>query len=99
MAKKGGEKKETHYIHSSILSTCDLLGTDRLIEMKDIAQSAGGRWFKLMEQKNTCSSSLRVPKLQLAAEPPSTGGCWNPPKKDTPRPRTVTIKSNAVHIR
>ena len=26
------------------------------------------------------------PKLQLAAEQPSTGECWIPPKKDTPHP-------------
>ena len=26
-------------------------------------------------------------KIQLAAEQPSTGECWIPPKKDTPRPR------------
>ena len=25
------------------------------------------------------SSSARAPKLQLAAEQPSTGKCWNPP--------------------
>ena len=25
-----------------------------------------------------------APKSQLAVEQPSTGGCWNPPKKDTP---------------
>ena len=35
-----------------------------------------------------CSSSpVRTPKLQLAAEQPLTGKCWNPPKKDTPHPR------------
>jgi len=34
------------------------------------------------------SSSSRVPKLQLAVEQPSTGGCWNPPKKDTPSSTT-----------
>ena len=27
-------------------------------------------------------------KRQLAVEQPSTGGRWNPPKKDTPRPKT-----------
>ena len=30
---------------------------------------------------------MRTPKLQLAIEQPSTGECWNPPKKKTPRPR------------
>ena len=34
------------------------------------------------------SSPARTPKSQLAAEKPSTGGCWNPPKEGTPRPRT-----------
>ena len=33
------------------------------------------------------SSPPRNPQLQLAAEQPSTGECWIPPKKDTPRPR------------
>ena len=33
------------------------------------------------------SSPVRTPKLQLAAEQPSTGKCWIPPKKDTPHPR------------
>ena len=45
---------------------------------------------KMVEQKDVFSSSpARTPKLQLAAEQPSMGGCWNPPKKkDTPYPRT-----------
>jgi len=34
------------------------------------------------------SSPVRTPKLQLAVEQPSTGGHWNPPKKDTPHPKT-----------
>ena len=33
------------------------------------------------------SSPARTPKLKLAAEQPSTGKCWIPPKKDTPHPR------------
>ena len=33
------------------------------------------------------SSPVRTPKLQLAAEQPSTGECWISPKKHTPRPR------------
>ena len=33
------------------------------------------------------SSPARTSKLQLAAEQPSTGECWIPPKKDTPHPR------------
>ena len=33
------------------------------------------------------SSPARTPKLQLAAEQPSTGESWIQPKKDTPRPR------------
>ena len=52
-----------------------------------------------------CLSPVRTPKLQLAAEQPSTGGCWNPPQKDTTHPGTkekpqdgrrgaITIKSD-----
>ena len=33
------------------------------------------------------SFPVRTPKLQLAAEQPSTGECWIPPKKYTPCPR------------
>ena len=33
------------------------------------------------------SFPVRTPKLQLAAEQPSTEERWIPPKKDTPRPR------------
>ena len=76
--------------------------------MKDIAQPAGGWWLMMTEWKNMCSSySSRTPKLQLAVEQPSTGGCWNPPKKDSPREKvkklqqdgrrhTITIKSNPI---
>ena len=35
------------------------------------------------------TSLARTPKLQLAAEQPSTGECWIPPKKDIPRPRVM----------
>ena len=36
-----------------------------------------------------CSSPpVRAPKLQLAVEQPLTGGHWNPPKNDTPHPKT-----------
>ena len=49
-----------------------------------------------------------APKSQLAVEQPSTGGCWNPPKKDAPCSKTkeklpqdhrrgaTTIKSNPI---
>ena len=37
--------------------------------------------------KDVRSSSARTPKLKLAAEQPSTGEYWIPPKKDIPRPR------------
>ena len=40
-----------------------------------------------MAEKDVHSSSARAPKLQLAAEQPSTGENWIPPKKDTPCPR------------
>ena len=44
---------------------------------------------KMTEWKDMHSSSAaRTPKSQLAAEKQSTGGCWNPPKKGTPCPRT-----------
>ena len=33
------------------------------------------------------SSPVRTLKLKLDAEQPSTGKCWIPPKKDTPRPK------------
>ena len=51
---------------------------------------------------------MRTPKLKLAAEQPSTRGCLNPWKKDTPCPRTkekpqwdyrrgaITLKSNLI---
>ena len=42
----------------------------------------------MAEKKDMHStSSARTPKSQLAAEQPSTGGCWNPPEKDTPHLR------------
>ena len=47
-----------------------------------------GGTTKMAEWKDVHSSSpARTPKLQLAAEQPWTGKCWNPPKKDTPHPR------------
>ena len=42
----------------------------------------------MAEQKDKRSSSERAPKSLLAVEPPSTGGHWNTPKKDTPHTRT-----------
>ena len=43
------------------------------------------------------SSPVRTPKLQLAAEKPSTGECWiPPPKKDSPHPRTKERPSKTV---
>ena len=48
-----------------------------------VAQDAS----KMVEKKDVHSSSLvRATKLKLTAEQPSTGKCWIPPKKDTPRP-------------
>ena len=56
------------------------------------------------------SSPARAPKLPLAVELSLTGGCWNPPKKDAPCPKTkkklhqdgrrgtITIKSNAIPV-
>ena len=52
--------------------------------------------------------AARTPKLQLAVEQPSTGECWNSPKKDTPHSKTkkklksdgrkgvIMIKSNPI---
>ena len=46
-------------------------------------------WFKVVEPKDMCSSPpARAPESQLAVEQPSTGGCRNPPKIDTPCPKT-----------
>ena len=54
------------------------------------------------------SPPARAPKWKLAVGPSSTGGHCNPPKKDTPRPKTkrklqwdgrrgtITIKSNPI---
>ena len=42
----------------------------------------------MVEQKDVRSCSLtRTPKSQLAAEQPSIGKCWIPPKKDIPCPK------------
>ena len=58
-----------------------------------------------------CSTPTRAPKLLIAVEWPSTGGCWNPPEKDTPCSKTkkklqwdgrrsaIMIKSNFIPIR
>jgi len=57
------------------------------------------------------SPPARAPKWKLAVEPSSTGGHCNPPKKDTPHPKTkkklqrdgrrgtITIKSNPMPTR
>ena len=57
------------------------------------------------------SPPVRAPKLQLAIEQLSTGGCWNPPKKDSLSPKTkkkpqqdgrkgaITITSNPIPAR
>ena len=54
---------------------------------------------------------MRTPKSHLAVEPPSTGGCWNPPKKNIPvskhkgeaakrsRSGTITLQSNPTPAR
>ena len=39
----------------------------------------GSRW----QSRRTCTQLLWASKSQLPVEQPSTGGCWNPPKKDT----------------
>ena len=53
---------------------------------------------------------MTTPKSQPAVEQPLTGGCWHPPRKDTPHPRTkekqqrdgrrgaIMIKSNSIPI-
>ena len=44
---------------------------------------------KMAVWKDMCSSTpVGTLKLQLAAEQPSTGGCWNSSKKDILHPRT-----------
>ena len=57
------------------------------------------------------SSSARTPKQQLTAEQLSTGKCWIPPQRDTPRPRAkgkpqqngrrgeITLESNHLPTR
>ena len=58
------------------------------------------------------SPPVRAPKLQLVIEQPSTGGCWNSPKKkkNASHPKTkksqwdcrrgvITIKSNPIPTR
>ena len=54
------------------------------------------------------SPPAKALKLQLAVEQPLTRECWNPPKKDTPHPKTkkkpqqdsrrgtIMIKSNPI---
>ena len=65
----------------------------------------------MAEEKDVCSSPERAPKLQLAVEQQSKGGHRNPPKKDSPCPKTkkklqrngrrgaMMIKSNPIPIR
>ena len=49
----------------------------------------------MVEQKDVFSSSpARTPKLELAAEWPSTGGCWNPPQKKIPYVQGQTRSHN-----
>ena len=62
----------------------------------------------MVEQKDRRSyPPARAPKSQLVVEQPLTGGHWNPPKKDTLRPKTkklqqdgrkgvIVIKSNPI---
>ena len=42
----------------------------------------------MLSSKRVHFSSVRTSKLQLAAEQSSTGGCWNPLKKDNLHSRT-----------
>ena len=42
---------------------------------------------KVAEKNAGSSPPGRTPKSQLTAPQPSTGERWNPPKKDTPRPK------------
>ena len=55
---------------------------------KGSGKGSGKRW----QSRRMCAQLLlllllfaRAPKSQLAVEQPSTEGCWNPPKRDTPR--------------
>ena len=64
--------------------TADL--EDAVMEVTQTEQKEKCFWFKIMEKKEVCSSTLvRAPKSQLAVEQPSTGGHWNllEKKKDT----------------
>ena len=44
--------------------------------------------FKMAEQDMCSYPPAKAPKLQLVVEQPLTGGRWNPPKKDSPHPKT-----------
>ena len=51
--------------------------------------------FKMVEQKDRRSyPPARAPKSQLVVEQPLTGGHWNPPKKDTLRPKTKKLQQD-----
>ena len=64
--------------------TADL--EDAVMEVTQTEQKEKCFWFKIMEKKEVCSSTLvRAPKSQLAVEQPSTGGHWNPLEKKKKR--------------
>ena len=46
--------------------------------------------------KDVRSSPARTPKSQLAAEQLPMGGCWNAPRKDTPRQGQRKSRSEMV---
>ena len=69
--------------------------------IRRLVQGHGLEW-------HCASPPARAPKSQLVVERPSTGGCWNPPKKDTPHLKTkekpqwdsrrgvIMLKSNPI---
>ena len=50
--------------------------------------TSSSRWWSRILFLICSSLPVRAPKSQLAVEQPSTGGCWNLPKKGTPCPKT-----------
>ena len=43
----------------------------------------------MVEEKDMCSSlPVRTSEFQPAVEQPSMEGCWNPPKRHNPHPKT-----------
>ena len=85
---QGTEAPQHPHRQQTLENTVDL-GEWRLELRKELTL------VKMVEQKDVFSSSpARTPKLELAAERPSTGGCWNPPQKKIPYVQGQTRSHN-----